>query len=512
MSVEETTSIAAGEYPSGLEASRVPQTSSLARGMVVLGLGMLSVTALTLLVTRMYADRYGSENLSAVLIFRLYGSVLLGIFALGMPIALQRNVAFLGAASRSAGTSALAGLSIGMGSFGIACLVSALFSERIAAFLEHAGSAAVWRAFMALAFTQAFGNMIALIQIARSRWAEASLVTASTMGVAPLASLLIFPHASLAAVFYWAAAIAGACTLPSFWGIWRWAFDQGFHDVAKSTGLLLRYGLPRALGNAAEPILDLMLPSLAILSGSGLLGAGALAIGLALLRPLNPVTGAMSLVLTPSAAKLAARGDLAAQASQTHRVAEWAFHIGMFATVQLVVWADVLVTLWLGPNHVTDFGAIRIVCLALLPTFFYASVRGIIDGENEQPVNTFNFFLSLGVMLVASAIASLLPARESVIALAYLISRIVLGYLTLRYVIRTHAPDLRKLRVGNTLALVVGLGLAAVAVRAYLPTQYATLALMVLAPVSFAGFVLILSALRTEWAQFLLSRIRTTLG
>ncbi len=478
--------------------------------MFLLGLGTVTVTGLTLLVTRMYADRYGAANLSAILIFRLYGSVLIGVFGLGMPIALQRNVAFLAVSPRRAKTAALVGLGIGIGSFGAACLVSALLSSTIAAFLGNPSTAPVWKAFMALSFTQALGNMVSLVQIARHRWMEASAVTAATMGVAPFLSLLVLPHRDLAAVLYWASAAALAFTLPSSIEICRWALADRLAGIRRESRLLLGYGLPRALGNAAEPILDLMLPWLALFSGSGLLGAGELAIGLAMLRPLNPVTGAMSLVLTPSAAKLAAQGDAAAQASQTRRVAEWAFHIGLFATVQLVIWADVLVALWLGPGHTTRIGAIRIICLALLPTFFYASVRGIIDGENEQPINTVNFLLSFAVMLIAAAAARLLRVGELALAAAYLISRIALGCLTLRYVIRTHAPDLRKLRVGSALALALSMGAVAVAVRGFLPLQYGPFAVMVLAPISFAGFVAILGASGTEWARYLLLRVGAT--
>src|SRR5271155_4995132 len=134
---EAAAAVATVEAPSGCESPRIEGPHSLTRGMTVLGLGTAAVTGLTLLVTRMYADRYGAANLSAVLIFRLYGSVLVGVFGLGMPIALQRNVAFLAATPRRARTAALVGLGIGMGSFGAACLVSALLSSTIAGFLGN---------------------------------------------------------------------------------------------------------------------------------------------------------------------------------------------------------------------------------------------------------------------------------------------------------------------------------------------------------------------------------------
>jgi O-antigen/teichoic acid export membrane protein len=478
---------------------------------VILGCGTAAVTGLTLIVTRIYADRYGAADLSAILIFRLYGSVLLGIFGLGMPIALQRNVAFLEVTPRRAATAALAGLAIGTGSFGLACLVSSLFSPNIAAFLHNPGAAPIWKAFMALAFAQALGSMLSLVQIARKRWIEASVVSAGTMGVAPLLSLLALPHASLNSVLYWAAVAAGIFLLPSLVEICCWAASPRIGEIRQEVGLLLRYGLPRALGNAAEPVLDLMLPWLALLSGAGLVGAGALAIGLMLLRPLNPVTGVMSLVLTPSAANLAATGDSEAQAAQSHRITEWALHTGLFATAQLVIWADVLVILWLGPGYKTAIGPVRIICLSLAPSFFYASIRGIIDGENEQPINTINLLLSMAVLLVAAGADRFLRIGDSALALAYLISRIALGGLSLRYVVRTHAADLKQFRLGTALALTVILGMLAVLVRLSLPASYAIAELVLLGPLSFLAFVAGMGLRGTEWARGLILRLRAAL-
>jgi O-antigen/teichoic acid export membrane protein len=512
MPIEEATSTVNNEERGATEGASVSShSSSLARSMVILGLGTAAVTGLTLVVTRIYADRYGAADLSAILIFRLYGSVLLGVFGLGMPIALQRNVAFLEVTPRRAATVALVGLAIGTASFGLACLVSSLFSSNIAAFLHNPAAAPIWRAFMALAFAQALGSMISLVQIARKRWVEASVVSAGTMGVAPLFSLLALPHASLNSVLYWAAAAACIFLLPSLVEICRWASIPRIGEIQQEMDLLLRYGLPRALGNAAEPVLDLMLPWLALLSGAGLVGAGTLAIGLMLLRPLNPVTGVMSLVLTPSAANLAASGDSEAQATQSHRIAEWALHTGLFATVQLVVWADVLVVLWLGPSYKTAVWPVRIICLSLAPSFFYASIRGIIDGENEQPVNTINLLLSMGVLLVSAAAARFFRIGDSALAVSYFVSRIALGALSLRYVIRTHAADLTKFRLGTALALSVFLGLLAVCVRSSLPASYSVAELVLLGPLSFLAFVAGMGLRGTEWARGVILRVRAAL-
>jgi O-antigen/teichoic acid export membrane protein len=177
--------------------------------------------------------------------------------------------------------------------------------------------------------------------------------------------------------------------------------------------------------------------------------------------------------------------------------------------VQLVIWADVLVGMWLGPGYVTAIGTVRIICLSLAPSFFYAAIRGIIDGENAQPINTLNLLSSIAVLLVTAAIARFLRIGNAALAVSYFLSRVTLGWLTMRYAIRTHAADLGKLRMGTALAFAASLGVFAVCARAALPLTYAAAELSVLGPLSLIFFICGMGLCGTEWAQVVLLRVRT---
>ena len=143
--------------------------------------------------------------------------------------------------------------------------------------------------------------------------------------------------------------ITVATTVPSLVRIASWIRAQAETPLREAVGLL-RYGFPRMPASAMEPALDLVLPWMAVLSGAGLIGAGYLAVGLALLRPLNPISGALSQVLIPASAAAVARGDVDGHSARVRLVAQWALHGGAFATFQMVVWADVLIWVWLGPE------------------------------------------------------------------------------------------------------------------------------------------------------------------
>ena len=312
--------------------------------------GSLLIAACTLVVTRAYTQRYGAFDLSAVLIFRLYGSLLLACTALGMPIALQRNVAYLRSDPTRAAGAALAGLPIAAASLAAGCSVSAFFAEPIARFLEHPAATDLWRAFMVLTFAQALSTMVSLVQLARARALESVGTAVAALGLAPLLGVSFFRDASLSRVILWTAVMTGVATVPSLVRIVAWIVSQGQMKPLREAAVLLRYGLRRVPASALEPALDLILPWMAVLSGAGLIGAGSLAIGLALMRPLNPISGALSQVLIPASAATIARGDFAEHAIRAGRVAQWALQGGTFATFQMIVWADVLIRRWLGPE------------------------------------------------------------------------------------------------------------------------------------------------------------------
>src|SRR5207249_3766755 len=253
-------------------------------------------------------------------------------------------------------------------------------------------------------YMQAFATMISLIQLARGLVLESVVVTVGIYGVVPLLCVLILREASLTAVIAWTAVVALVVTAPSFVRIVGWAVTQGVRGARREMEGLFRYGLPRVPASALEPALDLALPWMAVVSGAGLVGAGYLAIGLALMRPLNPISGALSQVLIPASAASVAREEFEVHASRIRLVARWAVHGGLFMTLQVVTWADVLIELWLGPAYASAGGVAAIVCLSLAPSFLFACVRGFIDGETERAVNTVNLGVAVLVFVGVSIV------------------------------------------------------------------------------------------------------------
>src|SRR5262249_5850850 len=105
--------------------------------MSIVGGGSTCIAMSTFFLIRAYARRFGEDDLSAFLLFRLASSVIVAFFTLGLPIALQRTVAYLRSDPSRASSAAIVGVSIGVLSIAGACTVCAAFAVPLATLMEY---------------------------------------------------------------------------------------------------------------------------------------------------------------------------------------------------------------------------------------------------------------------------------------------------------------------------------------------------------------------------------------
>ena len=391
-------------------------------------------------------------------------------------------------------------------------MASVAFAGSIARLLDHPMATTLWQAFILLSYSQALATMTSLIQLARGHVLESVVVTVGAYGFVPLLIVLILREASLPAVIVWTAVVAVVVTASSLVRIVSWAVTQGVRGARREVEVLLRYGLPRVPASALEPALDLALPWMAVVSGAGLIGAGYLAIGLALMRPLNPISGALSQVLIPASAASVAREEFDEHAARIRRVGRWALHGGLFMTFQVAIWADVLIQLWLGPAYAPAGGVAAIVCLSLAPSFLFACLRGLIDGETERAVNTVNLCIAVLVFVGVSIVLGWLQtAGVGSLGVAYLVSRFALAGLTIRYLIRANTVTFAELRPGAALGMSVLFGLGGMVLRELLPERLTVVAMLTFVPTAALLFTALFAISETEQTQSLHRRLGVTL-
>ncbi|MBK8004897.1 MAG: hypothetical protein IPK12_13430 [Gemmatimonadetes bacterium] len=151
-----------------------------------------------------------------------------------------------------------------------------------------------------------------------------------------------------------------------------------------------------AIGSLAS-VAPVLAPRFATTTAAGYLVAGQV-----LLRLVDAGTAAFGVVALPKVAELHARGQAAFIRARVGDVIAMAVHLGLFFTFHLLVWADVIVTAWLGERYAPAVPVIRVVLCSVAPYTAYTLLRSVIDVLDERAVNARNTYAAFAMTVVAA--------------------------------------------------------------------------------------------------------------
>lgn len=424
-----------------------------------------AVTGLaTLLVARIVASSLGPHEFGAFAIARQLIAITTPVSTLAMGVALARYVAVVREDDESRRRYLLAGIVLSSSSLVLLLALAMLFDGSLARWFFHEeGREELFKA--ALLWIASYSLLELLTGYFRG-WGRINLANAwklALVGVGPaLAALLIAPRGQLAPLVLSIGALSLLATLP----VLGFLSLRGPLSVAIGKGhisRLARYGVPRVPGGLAlAGILGVGLVIAARLGSAR--DSGVLAVGLTALALAETAIAPFSILVLPRVARLHARGDYDFLRSRIGDAVGFVFDIGLFATVQGIVWAEAIVLTWLGDGYRDSVAPMRVLLSSLIPFLGYIVLRSVVDGVDDRPVNTWNLLLCFFLTCVCSvALASTLGVIG--VAGGSAVGILVLGYRTFAYL--RSAAWLRTVpsRLGESLLLNVLAGGIAMLLR-----------------------------------------------
>lgn len=172
-------------------------------------------------------------------------------------------------------------------------------------------------------------------------------------------------------------------------------------DICSKMQQLFRYALPRTPGGLALGGILAMGPFLAPYFGT-IKEAGYLVISQSLLRIVMPGIAAFGLVALPKATQLFSEGRKGILEARISDILTLVFHIGVFATLHIILWSDQIILVWLGPQYQEALPLMRVMLIATTPYISHVMLRSIIDSVDEKAVNTRNLLISFIVGFLVS--------------------------------------------------------------------------------------------------------------
>lgn len=267
---------------------------------------------------------------------------------------------------------------------------------------------------------------------------------------------------------------------------------------------LLRYGMVRVPGDFGAAALLALGPVIA----SHYLPMGRvsyLLLGLSILMAVSVSVAPLGLLLLSKASMMLAQNRLGEFRSRLSHLVAGVLELSTFACLQLLIFADVLVGLWVGPKFLEGLTVIRILLLAIPFYMFYVALRNVIDAASVTAYNTRNVLVSLALFLTLAAVgAKAAPAKFLLEGLA---GALVLAFITLAWLTARSVRQLYDLGIAwrhSAAALSIGTLLAGVSllIRFGQGFRMGPVELVTLELVQGVVFLGLLRKLRSDWLLF----------
>jgi O-antigen/teichoic acid export membrane protein len=472
----------------------------------VLFTGVTSVITLAALVlfTRFLATGLGPAQFGAYALARRFWSILASLttvlgLALTRQIAVSREPserqAYLLAGSISAIAIAVAGVALGL-----------VFRHPLTALVFHdpRQTPLLLATLVLFAGNCAYCVLYALYRgsrnMTRANWWNLAVVAIGPTFIA----WYYAPSGRIELILLLSAALLGITIIPLAFQLARAVSRRHASAVADHLRELARYGVPRIPVGFGFASMLAFAPLMAAHRG-WVEGAGYLVTAQALVTMAQSGTEAFSLVALPKVAELVSVDNQEFLAERISDIAIFAVHLGVFAALQLMLWADVLVLGWLGPQYAPAIPIVRITLLAILPFLGYSMLRTIIDGVEVRAVNTLNVSVALAVTAGGCWAATHLGFGLNGLAVGTTLGFYTLGLLTVRYLWRRFRLTFSGLLLPHTLvlnALLIAAGFAASRHMVAVANPQARLGLAALAVAGSA--IVYLGALRRLHAGWIL--------
>jgi len=410
------------------------QVHPIVRDLTVTAVACLANFASGLFVISLFGHLWGLALLGEYLLLRRVANWFQPLTHLGMGVALPRYIAY--SISRSPGSAfeyfvASAACIVGFNS----ALGLLLYQARNSLSALLFGDAELSRLMAPLcilmlgmgAQAAVYGYYRGSLQMKRAGALQV------VVAIAPLtAAITLYRLRSVPAVVSFAGClillIAAGFAIPILRNLHR----HSFLNIRTRAAELLKYGLVRLPGDlsngallAIGPIVAMHFVPITVVS--------QLLIATAMLAALSVSTEPLGLVFLSKISMMLASGRKEDVRMYATCLAQAAIDISVFLSIQVLVFADILIRVWIGPRATNNMTVIRLVLIGVPFYLFYTGLRSVIDAGSIRPRNAINTIASLTALgLMISLSPWMVPRAFLVhaIALSLVVSLAILAFLT----------------------------------------------------------------------------------
>jgi len=154
------------------ESPQAGTRASLFSQIALFSVASVVVAASTVVLVKLYALRFSAAEVSAFLVFRPYGALLVALGTFGLPIGLRRTVAMLDHEPRRLATVSTIGLAMGTALMTVVGLGAAWSAGVATRGIEAPNVFGLWQGFLWMTVAQALVTLAISIEMGTGRTPE----------------------------------------------------------------------------------------------------------------------------------------------------------------------------------------------------------------------------------------------------------------------------------------------------------------------------------------------------
>jgi len=267
---------------------------------------------------------------------------------------------------------------------------------------------------------------------------------------------------------------------------------------------MLRYGISRVPGDFGAAALFALGPVVAA-HYLPMKQVSYLLLGSSMLLIAGYTAGPLSTVLLSKFSMMLGQNQMAEVRKSLSYMMAAVIELSLFMALELIVFSDALVRLWVGPQYSPAITLVRLLILAIPPYLYFMALRSGIDAMTVKPLNAMNVLIALAFYVGAlAAVLNITPSAYllDAIALSMVASLVLLGMLTARTFRKLYSLRIPWAQCLPALAIGLLSGGLCLAGRWVLGSKEGFVECSLMMVLSSSLFVVSLSKLRTPWFGF----------
>lgn len=276
----------------------------------------------------------------------------------------------------------------------------------------------------------------------------------------------------------------------------KWQFTNSLKE-------LLHYSFPRFIAGFVYAAFLSLGPIFATHFAS-IQEVGYLSVSQSLLGVTGVAVAPLGLILLPKVSNMIAQKRTEEIKESLNYLIGATVQLSIFIFFQLIIFTDVIIKYWLGPEFINAIPIMRIIFGSIIFYLFCGAVGSILEASKVKPINLINSFISLGVFLITSGIllflVKLFPPIIS-LSITFTSGMICLGILSYVSIRKIYFEKLNKdlNYLWTAISINIFLGSIAILTKSFIVSRFYYLIIFEILLGSI--YLLILWVLKTDWLR-----------